>query len=149
MRCVVQRVRNSKIKVNEEIIALMEKGLLVYLGISKNDTERDIEYLADKVSNLRIYPDQNGKMNLSINEIGGEILVISQFTLYGDLRKGRRPSYDMAAPPQKAEEFYLSFVETLRSKGLKVFTGQFRAHMEVESLNDGPVTVLIDSEKII
>ncbi len=147
MRCVVQRVIDCRVEVDGETIAFMKKGLLVFLGVSVNDHDKDLEYSAEKVANLRAYPDENGKMNLSVKEAGGDVLVVSQFTLYGDTRKGRRPSYDLAAPPEKAEAFYEKFTALMRTKGLKVSTGKFQAHMHVEYTNDGPVTLLIDSEK--
>ena len=147
MRCVVQRVIDCRVEVDGETIASMKNGLLVFMGVSVNDTDTDIEYSAEKVANLRAYPDENGKMNLSVKEAGGDVLVVSQFTLYGDTRKGRRPSYDLAAPPEKAEAFYERFKELMLGKGLVVYSGKFQAHMHVEYTNDGPVTLLIDSEK--
>jgi D-tyrosyl-tRNA(Tyr) deacylase len=147
MRCVVQRVTSCSVTVEGETVGSIQKGLLVFLGVGADDSDREIEYCADKVINMRIYPDEQGKMNLSVLDTGGSILVVSQFTLYGDMRKGRRPSYNNAAPPEKAEEVYEKFLTRLRSLGLTPESGRFQAKMEVRSVNDGPVTMLVDSEK--
>lgn len=147
MRAVVQRVSQAKVTVEGENVGEIEKGIMVLLGVGQEDTEKDIEYLADKIINLRIFEDENGKMNISLLDIKGELLVVSQFTLYGDCRKGKRPSYDKAARPEIAEAMYEKFIETCRKYGVKVETGKFQAMMMVEIHNDGPVTLLLDSKK--
>ena len=149
MRAVVQRVKNASVKVGGEICGRINEGLLVFLGISKEDTENDITYIADKLTGLRIFEDEDEKMNNSVVDINGELLIISQFTLYGDCRKGRRPSFDGAMRPPMAEEMYEKFVDYVKKSGLKTETGKFGADMKVELLNDGPVTIILDSTKII
>lgn len=147
MRAVVQRVSQSKVVVDGETVGSIQKGLMVLLGIGKDDTAKDVEYLANKIINLRIYEDNNEKMNLSVLDQKGEILVISQFTLYGDCRKGNRPSFTDAAPPEEANRLYQEFVLYLKEKTpLKVETGVFQATMHVEIHNEGPVTILIESK---
>jgi len=148
MRAVVQRVADARVSVNGRVCGRIEEGLLVYLGVSAEDEEQDLRYTADKVVNLRIFPDSNGKMNLSVRDTGGGVLVVSQFTLYGDARQGRRPSYTAAAGPEKARLFYENFAEQIRSRGLHVETGQFAARMDVHYTNVGPVTILLDSSKL-
>jgi len=148
MRAVVQRVNKAKVLVNGSIIGSINEGLLVYLGVHTDDTEKDCEYTADKIINLRIFEDDNGKMNKSLLDIKGEILVISQFTLFGDTRKGRRPSYNEAAPSEKGNDFYLKAVKMIQDKGIKTETGVFGAKMKVDYINEGPVTILVDSFKI-
>ena len=145
MRAVVQRVRSASVQVAGKMVGAIGVGLVVFLGVSKRDQLEDCSYLADKVANLRIFEDEQGLMNLSIKQISGEVLCISQFTLYGDCRKGRRPSFSEAAPPEQAERLYLCFCEQLRRQGLQVATGQFKAFMEVTVENSGPVTILLDS----
>ena len=147
MRAVVQRVAKASISVDNEKIGQIGQGLVVLLGIGHEDTRRDIEYLADKILNLRIFKDENGKMNISLLDVKGELLVVSQFTLYGDCRKGKRPGYDKAARPEAAEGLYEEFVECCKSYNIKVETGRFQAMMLVELQNDGPVTLLLDSKK--
>ena len=149
MRAVVQRVNFSHIEVDNEEVGKIRKGLLVFLGIKEDDGEKDINYLVDKIIHLRIFEDEEGKMNLSLKDTQGELLVVSQFTLYGDCRKGRRPSFTMAARPEKAEKLYKKFVEETRKKGFNTQTGKFQSHMLVNLQNDGPVTMLIDSEKLL
>lgn len=146
MRAVVQRVSQSKVVVEGQTVGSIQKGLMVLLGIGQDDTLKDVEYLANKVANLRIFEDENEKMNLSVLDVKGEILVISQFTLYGDCRKGYRPSFTDAAPPELANRLYEAFVRYLREKyPVKVETGIFRATMHVEIHNEGPVTILLES----
>jgi D-tyrosyl-tRNA(Tyr) deacylase len=145
MRAVVQRVKQSSVKAGNEIVGQIGRGLLVLLGVAKDDTAKDADYLVNKIINLRIFEDQDGKMNRSLLETGGELLAVSQFTLLADCRKGRRPSFVEAAQPQKAIDLYTKFVDLVREKGVKVQTGRFRAMMEVALINDGPVTVIIES----
>ncbi len=147
MRAVVQRVSYGKVTVEGEITGEIQKGLVVLLGISHDDTDADIKYLADKIVNLRIFGDRNGKMNISLMDVGGQLLIVSQFTLYGDCRRGKRPSYDKAARPEAAEGMYNRFVDVLKGYGIKVETGKFQAMMSVEICNEGPVTILLDSKK--
>lgn len=147
MRSVIQRVTRASVEVQGEMLGKIGKGLLVLLGVSDDDTDADLEYMAEKISGLRIFEDEDEKMNLSIADIGGEFLVVSQFTLYGDCRKGKRPSFTAAGRPDYANEMYEKFVSVLRKKGFSVQTGKFGADMKVELVNDGPVTLLIDSKK--
>ena len=147
MRAVVQRVSSASVKVGAEIVGEIGKGLVVLLGVARDDTQKDADYLAEKIASLRILDDQDGKMNLSVNEIDGALLVVSQFTLYGDVRRGLRPSWIDAAPPEVAEGLYDYFVAQARNRVGKVETGSFRAMMQVELINDGPVTILLDSRK--
>ena len=149
MRAVVQRVTRARVTVDSRVAGEIQTGLLILLGVGREDTAESALYLAEKIANLRIFPDDAGKMNRSLVESGGSALVISQFTLYGDTRGGRRPSYIEAASPEIASGLYEEFVRCLRSFGLTVETGIFQAHMEVELVNDGPVTILLDSEKKI
>lgn len=147
MRAVVQRVSSSKVTVDENIIGEIDKGLLILLGVTHEDTSEDVDYLLEKIVNLRIFEDDNEKMNLSLKDVNGELLVVSQFTLYGDCKKGRRPNFTSAAKPDLANKLYEEFVDKAKKQNIKVGTGQFGAHMMVELVNDGPVTMLIDSEK--
>ena len=149
MRAVIQRVTRANVTVEDRVAGGIGAGLLVLLGVGKTDNPESASYLAEKIANLRIFPDEAGKMNLSVLDIGGSALVVSQFTLYGDTRGGRRPSFIQAAPPKEANRLYEEFVKSLRSLGMKVETGVFQAHMRVELVNDGPVTILLDSEKTI
>ncbi len=148
MRAVIQRVNSCSVDVEGEPYSVIGKGFLVLLGIKTDDSKEDIQYLVDKIQHLRIFEDEEGKMNLSLKDIGGEIMIVSQFTLYGDCKKGRRPSFIRAGKPQDAETLYDEFVQVFRSTGVPVKTGIFQAHMNVRLDNDGPVTLLIDSEKI-
>jgi D-tyrosyl-tRNA(Tyr) deacylase len=147
MRAVIQRVSRAQVAVANEIVGQIANGLLVLLGVSKADSEADADYLADKIVGLRIFEDANEKMNLSVVDIRGEVLVVSQFTLYGDVRRGKRPSFDDAAPSERARELYEYFVGRIKAAGLKCETGQFQATMKVELVNEGPVTILLDSGK--
>jgi D-aminoacyl-tRNA deacylase len=147
MRAVVQRVSRARVTVNGEIAGEIGPGLLVLLGVGTGDTRADADYLADKTIGLRIFEDAGGKMNLSVVDIGGAVLAVSQFTLYGDVRRGKRPSFDAAAPPQSARELYEYFVEKIRAGGLRCETGRFQEMMQVEVVNEGPVTILLDSAK--
>ncbi|HXM42201.1 MAG TPA: D-aminoacyl-tRNA deacylase [Bryobacteraceae bacterium] len=145
MRIVVQRVREARVEVNGQVTGAIGPGLLVLLGIAKTDSDRDAEYLVEKVLHIRIFPDADGKMNRNAREAGGSLLVVSQFTLYGDCRKGRRPSFDLAASPEQAARFYEYFVNLARKSNLPVETGVFQASMQVHLVNDGPVTIICDS----
>ncbi|HEX3103857.1 MAG TPA: D-aminoacyl-tRNA deacylase [Terriglobales bacterium] len=147
MRAVLQRVSRAQVSVDEEVVGTMGPGLLVLLGVGRNDAKADAEYLAAKIIGLRIFEDENGKMNLSLAETHGAVLAVSQFTLFGDVRKGRRPSFDEAAPPELARELYEHFVAKIRKAGFKCETGRFQAMMQVELVNDGPVTILLDSAR--
>ena len=147
MRAVVQRVSSSKVTVDGEVTGEINKGLLVLLGVTHEDTSKDVDYIIDKVLNLRIFEDENEKMNLSLKDVGGELLVVSQFTLYGDCRKGRRPSFSSAARPEVATKLYEEFIEKARKEGIVTKTGQFGAHMMGDLTNDGPVTILLESNR--
>jgi D-tyrosyl-tRNA(Tyr) deacylase len=147
MRIVVQRVKRASVAVDGAIKGKIEKGLLVYAGVGKGDTDADIEYIASKLLGLRIFEDSEGKMNLDILQTGGEVLLISQFTLQGDCRKGRRPSFDQAETPEAARLLYEKLVKRI-GESVRVAIGEFQAHMEVESINDGPVTMLLDSKRL-
>jgi len=147
MRAVIQRVSRAEVRVGDEVTGKIGPGILLLLGVSVDDTERDVEYLLEKTVNLRIFEDTEGNMNLSLLETGGEMLVVSQFTLYGDTRRGRRPSFIRSAPPDRANELYEYFVRIARKQIAKVETGRFQAMMDVELVNDGPVTIMLDSEK--
>jgi D-aminoacyl-tRNA deacylase len=147
MRAVVQRVSEASVAVASEIVGNIGEGVLVLLGVARDDTQADADYLAEKMTNLRIFADDEGKMNRSLLETGGAMLVVSQFTLYGDVRRGRRPSYSDAAEPDRANELYEYFVDRVRSLGVKVETGIFQAMMRVGSINEGPVTILVDSRR--
>ena len=148
MRAVVQRVQEARVEVNGSQVSGISNGLLVYLGIQQSDELSDAEYMCDKIAGLRIFEDPAGKMNLSIQEAGGSLLLVSQFTLYGDCRKGRRPSFSEAAPPEKARMLYEWVTAKCRERGITVETGVFREKMRVCSINDGPVTLLLDSRRI-
>jgi len=148
MRACVQRVIRADVKVDDEVCGEIGSGLLVLLGVAAADTSDDARQLADKVVGLRIFDDAEGKMNLALADVGGAMLVVSQFTLLGDCRKGRRPSFVAAAPPELAENLYQAFVDAVTSQGIEVATGRFRQHMQVSLTNDGPVTMLLDSRKL-
>ena len=148
MRAVVQRVRKSNVTVDGTVTGAIGKGLTVFLGVEEKDTEKDAEYMAEKITGLRVFEDDEGKMNLSLLDAGGDILAISQFTLYGDCRKGKRPSFISAARPEYADLLYREFIDKCRQRGVKVEEGVFRAEMLVNIENDGPVTLLIDSRKV-
>jgi D-aminoacyl-tRNA deacylase len=147
MRAVVQRVSRSQVTVNGEITGQIGLGLLVLLGVGRDDTEADAKYLAEKVFGLRVFEDGQGKMNRSVQDVGGSVLAVSQFTLYGDVRRGKRPSFEAAAPPDKARQLYEFFVDQIRAAGLRCETGRFQEMMKVELVNEGPVTILLDSGK--
>jgi D-tyrosyl-tRNA(Tyr) deacylase len=147
MRSVVQRVKKAEVRVAEKSVARIDKGLLIFLGVERGDTPADASYLAEKIAGLRIFEDQEGKMNLSLKEIAGQALVISQFTLLGDCRKGKRPNFTAAAPAVEAEILYEDFCTKLSSLDVPVAQGQFQSFMEVELINEGPVTVLVDSKR--
>ena len=149
MRAVVQRVSRAKVLVNGGIAGQIGLGVLVQLGIGREDAEADAVYFAEKICGLRIFEDSQGKMNRSTHEAGGAVLVVSQFTLYGDVRRGKRPSFDAAAPPEQARGLYEFFVERIRESGLRCETGRFQETMQVELVNEGPVTILLDSKKLL
>ena len=147
MRLIVQRVKEARVKIKEETVGEIGRGLLVFLGIQAEDSEADVDYLVEKVLHLRIFPDQGEKFNLSVIDTGGSLLVVSQFTLLGDCRKGRRPSFTASAPPLKAQPLYNLFIEKVRQKGIPVDFGRFQEMMDVHLINDGPATFILDSKK--
>ena len=148
MRAIIQRVKSASVTVEGKVVSEIGKGLLVFLGVAQEDTPADVDYMASKIANLRIFEDDEGRMNLSILDIGGEALVVSQFTLYGDCRKGRRPSFIHAARPEKADPLYQAFMDEISRLGVPVKAGIFQAMMDVELINDGPVTMMLDSNKL-
>ncbi|MDQ2855077.1 MAG: D-aminoacyl-tRNA deacylase [Acidobacteriota bacterium] len=148
MRAVIQRVTRAKVTIDEEIVGEIESGLVIFLGVARDDERRDADYLADKIAALRLFDDTDGKMNLSVQNVSGALLIVSQFTLYGDVRRGLRPSWIDAAAPETAEPLYEYFVSQSRNKVGTVATGSFRSMMQVELVNDGPVTILLDSRKM-
>jgi D-tyrosyl-tRNA(Tyr) deacylase len=148
MRAVVQRVAQASVQVKGKVVGRIGRGLLVYLGVAKDDTEADARSMAEKIAGLRIFPDEADKMNLSVVDVGGAVLAVSQFTLMGDCRKGRRPGFDAAAEPARANELYELFCTALAASDIKVERGVFRANMQVDSINDGPVTMLLDSTRL-
>ncbi len=147
MKVLVQRVKNAEVRVEEGIIGRISKGLLVFLGIGRDDNEKDASYLASKLVNLRIFEDTEGKMNLSLRDVGGEVLVVSQFTLFANLKKGNRPSFAQAAEPSLAQRLYRYFIKELSDNGIRVSAGKFQEWMEVELINEGPVTIMLSSQK--
>lgn len=147
MRCVVQRVTRASVTVEGELVGAIENGYMVLVGAEDGDTEADVTYCADKISGLRVFEDENDKMNLSVQDVGGSVLMVSQFTLLGDARHGRRPSFSHAARPEMAEPLFELLCKKVADKGIHVETGRFRTHMEVSLVNDGPVTILLDSKK--
>ena len=147
MKAVVQRVKSAEVTVRDEVRGRIDQGLVVFLGVGGEDTPRDAEFLAAKIAGLRIFSNSAGKFDLSVKDVNGKALIVSQFTLYGDCRKGRRPSFTDAAPPEVAEELYEYFMDRMRREGLDVESGTFQAEMEVHLVNDGPVTILLDSQK--
>jgi len=149
LRAVVQRVDWARVVVESDVIGAIDRGLLVLLGVTGDDSDRDVSWMAEKIVNLRIFEDENGKMNLSLRDVGGKALVVSQFTLYGDCRKGRRPSFVKAAEPAMAERLYESFMDAVKDLGVAVERGKFGAHMKVELCNDGPVTLIVDSKEVL
>ncbi len=148
MRAVVQRVCSASVTVDGRAVGSIERGLLVYVGVGRGDTDADVAYIVDKILHLRLFADGDGKMNLSVNGVSGSVLVVSQFTLFGDCRRGRRPSYVTASDPETARQWYEAVVAQLRRGGLHVETGEFRTMMQINSINDGPITVLLDSSKM-
>jgi D-tyrosyl-tRNA(Tyr) deacylase len=148
MRAVVQRVKEARVELNESRVSGINTGLLVYVGVQQTDDLADVDYMSDKILGLRVFEDPAGKMNLSIREVGGSLLLVSQFTLYGDCRKGKRPSFSEAAPPEKARSLYDLLTAKCRERGITVETGIFREMMKVYSINDGPVTLLLDSRRM-
>lgn len=146
MRALIQRVSNASVDVEGKTVGEINKGILVFLGVGKGDTENELEYMVDKIINLRIFEDEDGKMNLSLKDIGGEILVVSQFTLYGDVSKGRRPSFTDSGDPKLANDLYELFIDKCKEEGIKTESGVFGADMDVKLLNQGPVTILVERE---
>ncbi len=148
MRAVVQRVKRAEVRVGGKTISSIGRGLLAYIGVERGDGQPDLDFISSKLKSMRVFEDEKGRMNLDITEINGSLLIISQFTLHADLRRGRRPSFDAAEEPGRANELYEALIKNLKESGLKVEAGSFGAHMEVESVNDGPVTMLLDSRKV-
>lgn len=148
MRVVIQRVTQAKVEVEGETVGQIGKGLLVFLSVGQGDSEQDLSFIVDKLVHLRCFPDENDKMNLSVRDVSGAILLISQFTLHGDCRRGRRPGFDQAGEPERAKEYYENAAEMIRQLGVSCETGVFAAHMHISSVNDGPVTFLLDSTKL-
>ncbi|MDD5134639.1 MAG: D-aminoacyl-tRNA deacylase [Phycisphaerae bacterium] len=148
MRAVVQRVKKAKVVVDGRIVGQIDAGMLVYLGIGKDDGEKDVAFMADKIANLRVFADENDKMNLSVKDTGGQVLIVSNFTLFGDCRKGRRPGFDLAAEPARANKLYEKVAELIKQEEIEVQNGVFAADMQVHSQNDGPINFLLDSKRL-
>ncbi|MGE5358242.1 MAG: D-aminoacyl-tRNA deacylase [Bacteroidales bacterium] len=148
MRVVIQRVGRASVRVGDRVVGQIDRGLLVLVGVGQHDGPKDVEYIASKIRDVRIFEDADGKMNRSLADVGGAVLLVSQFTLYGDIRKGRRPSFDQAAPPSLGRQLYEDVARALRALDLRVETGEFQAHMHVELVNDGPVTIILDSGRV-
>lgn len=148
MRAIVQKVKKASVKVSDELISEIGNGLLVFVAVTDSDDEKDIDYIKKKIEKLRIFEDSDGKMNLSVEDEGGQLLIVSQFTLYGDARKGNRPSFIKSSNAKKAEEYYEILIKKLKDDGFDVKTGEFQTHMEVSLINDGPVTIQLDSERL-
>ena len=148
MRILLQRVSSARVTTESGVTGLIDSGLLVFVAVAKDDTQVEVDYLLRKITELRVFPDEDGKMNRNIREAGGSLLIVSQFTLYGDCSRGRRPSFDRAAPPERAREIYLSFISSAREAGLHVETGEFQATMQVTLVNEGPVTIWLDSAEL-
>lgn len=149
MRAIIQKVSQAKVEVEGKLVSEIGPGFMVLLAVKETDESSDIEYIKRKITNLRIFEDDKGKMNLSLKDVGGKVLLVSQFTLYGDARKGNRPSFTESACAEKAKKYYEILIDELRNEGLEVLTGKFQTHMEVGLVNDGPVTIILDSERII
>lgn len=149
MRAVIQKVKKASVSVDNKLVSEIGSGFMILLGVKDTDKEEDIEYIKKKISKLRIFEDNEGKMNLSLKDVGGEILMVSQFTLYGDARKGNRPSFSQSAKADKAKKYYEILINQLKEEGFEVKTGIFQTHMEVSLVNDGPVTIILDSERIV
>lgn len=149
MRAVIQKVKKASVSVDNKLVSEIGSGFMILLGVKDTDKEEDIDYIKKKISKLRIFEDNEGKMNLSLKDVGGEILMVSQFTLYGDARKGNRPSFSQSAKADKAEKYYEILINQLKDEGFEVKTGIFQTHMEVSLVNDGPVTIILDSERIV
>ena len=149
MRAVIQKVKKASVSVDNKLVSEIGYGFMILLGVKDTDKEEDIKYIKKKISKLRIFEDNEGKMNLSLKDVGGEILMVSQFTLYGDARKGNRPSFSQSAKADKAEKYYEILINQLKEEGFEVKTGIFQTHMEVSLVNDGPVTIILDSERIV
>lgn len=148
MRAIIQKVTKASVSVDKELLSEIKDGYMILLAVKETDTDEDLAYIKRKIANLRIFEDESGKLNLSLKDVGGEILLVSQFTLYGDCRKGNRPSFTMSAGLEKAEAYYNKLADELSDEGFSVKTGKFQAHMEVALVNDGPVTIILDSERI-
>lgn len=148
MRAIIQKVKKAKVEVSEKTVGEIDSGLLIFVAVTDSDDIKDVDYIKKKITKLRIFEDDDGKMNLSLKDVGGDILIVSQFTLYGDVRKGNRPSFVKSSSAQKAEEYYNLLIKKVKEDGFKVESGNFQTHMEVFLVNDGPVTIQVDSERL-